>query len=370
MNIQSPTQWGARVNYDLWNDARTIKDKIIIHYNGPAVRDYDQGVAVEQKFMRVVETYHLDSKGWRGFAYGWGIGFSGTVYRARGWNNYGAHTGDIEPDGISENKEGIPVFFILGEGQEPSPAMWQAFAELKAMLEADTRSVAGSLPVYGHRDVASTACPGDLVYEDIQEQVWRDNTSLTRVMGVAIATEPQAVKWAIANAHRKGSPYSDDVLRQIVRQYYQAGAEYGVRADLALAQSAKETGYWAYGGLVRPDQWNFAGIGATGGVPGITYPSIEAGVRSHVLRMRMYAVDDPNAYDPSVLVRPLPSTHWGKYPFIENFNGVWAVPGLTYGQSIVNDYLAPMLETVPDIALSLEDRVRELEIRVLRLETR
>ena len=196
----------------------------------------------------------------------------------------------------------------------------------------------------------------------------------TQVMGTPQATAGQARMWIVARS--QGSPYDNATLRDIATLYYLVGAEYGVRPDLALCQAAKETGFFKYGGSVDSSQYNFAGIGATGGVPGITFPTREAGVRAHVLRMRMYAVNDPSAYNEGILVRPLPSSHWGKYPTIEQFNGVWAVPGTNYGQSIVNEYLVslrgaeqePVVTPLPPI--STEERLRDLERRVAALEGR
>ena len=196
----------------------------------------------------------------------------------------------------------------------------------------------------------------------------------TLVMGPPAATVGQARMWIVARS--QGSTYDNFTLRDIASLYYKVGAEYGVRPDLALCQAAKETGFFKFGGDVKPEQWNFAGIGATGGVPGVTFPTREAGVRAHVLRMRMYAVNDPSAYNEGTLVRPLPSSHWGKYPTIEQFNGVWAVPGTNYGQSIVNDYLVSLRgaedepPVVPLPPISTEERLTDLERRVAALEGR
>lgn len=166
----------------------------------------------------------------------------------------------------------------------------------------------------------------------------------TAVLGLAVATRSQAAAFVRTGAARRGSPYSDQVLAGIVKAYYELGAEEGVRADLALAQACKETGYFSYGGDVHAEQWNFAGIGATGGVPGNTFPSMRAGVHAHLRRMRLYASTGPvSLHDLAILGRPLPSRHWGHYSSIEDFDGVWAVPGVGYGRSIVDKYLAHML---------------------------
>lgn len=357
----SPREVGFTVDYDNWSDKAFVKDNVFVHYNGPSVSDYIGGVAREMGYLRAVERHHL-GKGWRGFAYGWAVGASGHAYRGRGWNRYGAHRGDYDMDGILENDEGIPILLILGEGQSPTPAMVATLAELVAELEQDNRSD-HDLLVLGHKDVGATQCPGTLVYELIQGGLPTPPVGGTDVISHPRAAQRKASAWAIENKTRKASVYADGVIREIVAAYWKWGEIYGVDPALAIAQSAKETGFWSYGGDVKATQWNFAGIGATGGVSGVTYPSIDAGVRAHMLRMRMYAVYDAGIYDASVLGRALPSSHWGKYPTIEQFNGVWAVPGVGYGQSVVENYLVPLRNTEVDVPvpLTLEQRVQRLE---------
>ena len=96
-------------------------------------------------------------------------------------------------------------------------------------------------------------------------------------------------------------------------------------------------------------------------MPGITFPSIYDGVLAHVARMRMYASGDAEYYNERILVRPLPSSHWGKYPNIQDFDGVWAVPGKGYGDSVMA-IVEHMLQTpMPETsAVSLEQAVADV----------
>ena len=51
--------------------------------------------------------------------------------------------------------------------------------------------------------------------------------------------------------------------------YYEEATAEGVRPEVAFAQAMKETGWLQYGGDMQITQYNFAGIGTTGGgVPG------------------------------------------------------------------------------------------------------
>lgn len=171
--VYSPKGWDAQVDYDLWDDTWVEKDKVIVHYGGNATfagdpeRAADKGYAwpsyaVERAVLRIYEQSHL-SRGWRGLAYGWAVGQSGNVYRIRGWNRYGAHRGDLEPDGIPENDEGIPILCLIGGDQEPTAEMEQSLDWLIRFLGV---SKGVDFKVYGHQEIAQigegtqTACPG------------------------------------------------------------------------------------------------------------------------------------------------------------------------------------------------------------------
>ncbi len=163
----APVDWGAAVDYDKWRDRYTIDDAWAIHHGGGG--DYTAArppfsPAAEESQLRSWESYHL-RRGWRGLAYGWAIGQTGATYRARGWNFYAAHRGDLDADGISNNSEVIPVLFILsGLRHSPSPAMLDAFENLREWGEAEIAR-SGTLRLYGHRELSATACPGPLVME-------------------------------------------------------------------------------------------------------------------------------------------------------------------------------------------------------------
>ena len=174
----APTQWGARLNYDLWNDPWVPMDKLVIHYGGGSNWAGDlhpepaEQMSREMSMLRQWEKYHMTpkaqgGKGMRGVAYCYAIGQSGTLYRLRGFNHNGGHwnSDDIEPDGISENKEALPVVFILGGKQQPTPLAYMAFELFRAYAET---ALNRPLPLYGHWEVAasgghSTDCPGTIL---------------------------------------------------------------------------------------------------------------------------------------------------------------------------------------------------------------
>lgn len=174
----SPQEWGASINYNALNDPWVPKDKIIIHFGGGPNSAGDPPYSQEKEMvvLRSWEAYHL-SKGWRGIAYNYAVGQSGTIYRLRGWNwNAGQYeSDDVDYDGISDNNESIAVVFILGGDEErqqaPTPAAIAAFESLRAYIEQAT---GGRLPLYGHGEVAvsgghSTNCPGPILSQYVTE---------------------------------------------------------------------------------------------------------------------------------------------------------------------------------------------------------
>jgi Mannosyl-glycoprotein endo-beta-N-acetylglucosaminidase len=64
----------------------------------------------------------------------------------------------------------------------------------------------------------------------------------------------------------------------------------GVRWDYAFYQMLIETGYLNFGGGVKPEDNNFAGVGApVPGQPGERFASVREGVRAHLQHVLMYS---------------------------------------------------------------------------------
>lgn len=157
------------------------------------------------------------------------------------------------------------------------------------------------------------------------------------IMGAAEATQAQMAAFI---RRRNPQPKLACSVEEIVRLYYEeAGAE-GVRADIALCQALKETGFFAYGGDVLPAQNNYCGLGATGNkAKGAYFATPQEGVRAHIQHLMAYATTErPHAplVDPRYdLVRLYRTDIYGKIKHWTGLNGVWAVPGTSYGQDIL-----------------------------------
>jgi N-acetylmuramoyl-L-alanine amidase len=149
--------------------------------------------------------------------------------------------------------------------------------------------------------------------------------------------------------------YSPQQVRQIIEAYWRIGKDEGVRPEVGFCQCLKETGYFTFEtpngkpGDVRPEQFNFCGLGATGGGnPGLSFTTIEDGVRAHLRHLRLYSEIDKikakTLNDRVTDPRGLPERLLGSAPTVEDLGGRWA-PNPDYGVSIVRDYLADLLAT-------------------------
>ncbi|MGL5152465.1 MAG: SH3 domain-containing protein [Clostridium sp.] len=115
-------------------------------------------------------------------------------------------------------------------------------------------------------------------------------------------------------------------MEQFVDLAYKEAEIEGVRGDMVVAQAIWETGYFQYGGIVAPEDNNFAGIGATGnGNEREKFPSAQIGLRAQVQHLKAYASKDPlkqDCVDPRYHL-----VNKGSAPSLEELAGKWAVPG-------------------------------------------
>jgi hypothetical protein len=112
-------------------------------------------------------------------------------------------------------------------------------------------------------------------------------------------------------------------LSRIARLYIDEAAAEGINSDVAFCQMVHETNYLRFGGDVKPWQNNFCGLGATGGgKPGLSFPSVEVGVRAHIQHLKAYANAQP-------LRRKLVDPRFGRVrraqaPYVKDLTGTWA----------------------------------------------
>lgn len=117
------------------------------------------------------------------------------------------------------------------------------------------------------------------------------------IMGTSTVTVEQMVSYFEAN----GGKYPSEILKNggadsietFCQMYYDEATAEGVRPEVAFTQTMKETGWLQYGGDASIEQFNFAGLGTTGGgVAGNSYPDVRTGIRAQIQHLKAYATDD------------------------------------------------------------------------------
>ncbi len=164
------------------------------------------------------------------------------------------------------------------------------------------------------------------------------------IEGTPLASQQQCVKYLLSVNPRPNISVSPE---ELVSYYYEEGEREGIRPDVAFAQALKETGFFSYGGTVTPDQNNYCGLGTTSAtVKGAYFPSSKIGVRAHIQHLLAYTStrrpSEPVVDPRYSLVRSRYGDQtlgtWG------DLNGRWAVPGYSYGQSIMSMFRAILNE--------------------------
>ena len=129
----------------------------------------------------------------------------------------------------------------------------------------------------------------------------------------------QLVRFFTETNPRIGNNY----LTMLARTYIDEAEAEGINSDIAFCQMVHETNYLRFGDDVQPGQNNFCGLGATGkDEPGLSFPSVEIGVRAHIQHLKAYANAQP-------LRKKLVDPRFGRVrraqaPYIEYLAGTWA----------------------------------------------
>ena len=201
---------------------------------------------------------------------------------------------------------------------------------------------------------ASSSCewtptePGDYtVYLDVIDgSAERHLTRKVTVEGTPIMGSLQTSVDAMVNLYEStGHTYPSDefiskgapTIRDFCSLIVEAAVSEGVRPEVVFAQAMLETGWLQFGGSVKPNQCNFAGLGAVNQQSGgARFDDVYQGLLAQVQHLKGYATGaalNNACVDPRYEV--LQSKGFlGVAPYLEDLNGRWAVPGDTYGQNI------------------------------------
>ena len=177
---------------------------------------------------------------------------------------------------------------------------------------------------------------------------------LMQIMGTSQTTVAQMVRYYNSNASgydtfkaKYNGKYNGVLakggartINQFAQIFYEEATAEGVRAEVAFTQCMKETGFLKYGGDVLPNQYNFAGIGATGAVHGASFSNVRMGIRAQIQHLKAYgsisSLTNP-CVDPRFNLVKRGSAQYVEWLGIkENPNGYGWATSKRYGHDIVN----------------------------------
>lgn len=174
--------------------------------------------------------------------------------------------------------------------------------------------------------------------------------ALYQIVGSTCTNVTQMVAYYNANATYPSFYANSDAptIESFCQLYMEECAAEGIRAEVAFCQAMKETGFLRYGGAVKIEQYNMAGIGATdsGGTPA-TFGSVREGIRAQVQHLKAYAATSELAnpcVDPRFSLVTRGSAMYVEWLGIKDnpYGKGWASdPG--YGYSLRADYINKLL---------------------------
>ena len=177
---------------------------------------------------------------------------------------------------------------------------------------------------------------------------------LMQIMGTSQTTVAQMVRYYNFNASgydtfkaKYNGKYNGvlakggaSTINQFAQIFYEEATAEGVRAEVAFTQCMKETGFLKYGGDVLPNQYNFAGIGATGAVHGASFSNVRMGIRAQIQHLKAYGSISPltnQCVDPRFNLVKRGSAQYVEWLGIkENPNGYGWATSKSYGHDIVS----------------------------------
>ncbi|MDD2981146.1 MAG: glucosaminidase domain-containing protein [Hespellia sp.] len=165
------------------------------------------------------------------------------------------------------------------------------------------------------------------------------------IMGLSSITVDQMARYFEENesyypSEALGAGGAPDI-QTFCQIYYDEAMAEGVRPEIPFVQTMKETGWLQYGGDSTIEQFNFAGLGTTGGgVQGVYFPDVRTGVRAQIQHLKAYATDE--ALIQECVDERYDLVSKGCAPYVEwlgqqeNPGGYGWATGAEYGTSIVD----------------------------------
>ena len=134
-----------------------------------------------------------------------------------------------------------------------------------------------------------------ITYNVVSDSSDQDEEKLTTIMGETATTVEQMMRYYESSGNqypsealgKGGAP----TLRDFCQMYYEEAVAEGVKAEVAFAQAMKESAWLKFGGIVKIEQFNFAGLGALDGNAqgqAASFSDVRTGIRAQIQHLKAY----------------------------------------------------------------------------------
>ena len=243
----------------------------------------------------------------------------------------------VNVKGVKAGQYGVAAIFIpvWSEAQGQGSTIWheatrQSDGSYTATIRtSDHGNSSGKYTVlaYGMDTQSQLTGLGSTSVEVPASNSNNENTSefdlSTKIMGSTQISKERLVNYYTSKASFPQYYRDNGIdLNSFVQMYIDECNIEGVKAEIAFGQMLHETNYLSFGGDVSIEQYNFAGLGATGGVPGNSFSDISTGIRAHVQHLKCYASSE-------ALKQNCVDQRWGEWlrlraTTIGELTGTWA----------------------------------------------
>ncbi|XP_075218355.1 peptidoglycan-recognition protein SB1-like [Lycorma delicatula] len=158
IKIITREEWGAKPPKKVVPLSLPVPEVVIHHSYLPKVCNTTQQCIAA---MQNMQHFHQDIRHWDDIGYNFAIGGDGNIYEGRGWNAVGSHV---------RNYNSISLGIVLiGDYTKTDPST-EMQDKAQALIEFGVQNnyIQKDYPLYGHRQLGSTSCPGDKFYETLK----------------------------------------------------------------------------------------------------------------------------------------------------------------------------------------------------------
>lgn len=274
-----------------------------------------------------------------------------------GWVQYSGHWMYYNTDGsyVKSNWKSVNSIWYYFDQNGWMVTGWMTLSSGKYYLNPTKNSdgVEGAM-LKGYKQIdgkwyylrSGESPEGSLRYEGVTSIMGTSamGTNKTIVVNKMVKMFQKSGKNYPTQALTKGNAPTIEAFCQIV--YDEAVIE-GIKPEVVFGQAMNETGYLQFGGDVKIEQFNFAGLGASGGgIAGESFKSVAEGIRAQVQHLKGYASTE--ALKQTCVDNRYKWVTKGCAPYVEwlgqkeNLNGKGWATSKNYGMNLMEKYIIPM----------------------------